>query len=242
MGYYSIPLTANETQTIDVSGSLILVDSIDGAAGVDITPVRNGTPQRTMPGRKTAFKYRVGYDAVQLRATADCTVSIFLTTDDVSLGFTDGAQVNVLGAVAITNAADARVPVDLSGGTINLTAENVGISNTIDNPVPVKVGNDDDEAVVVRQQSLTTIVDHTAATINTGPAQLLVSDPTFRSLRVRNASQSAVVVIGGPAVSLASATIELQPGDVWVEEHAPGAAWYATSDTAAADVRVMGVK
>lgn len=242
MGYYRIPLAANETQTIDVPGTLILVDSIEGAAGVDITPIRNGTPQRTMPGRKIAFKYRVAYDAVQLRAPANCTVSIFLTTDDVSLGFADGAQVNVLGTVAVANSPDQRVPVDLAGGTVTVSASNVGINNTPENPVPVAVKNDDTNPLVVRQQPLATLVDHVAATINAGAAQLLVSDPTFKRLRVRNASAAAIIAIGGTSVSIANAAILLQPGDMWCEDDAAGAAWYAVSDVGGADVRVMGVK
>jgi hypothetical protein len=50
------------------------------------------------------------------------------------------------------------------------------------------------------------------------------------------------VAIGGAAVTMANAAIILRPGDIWVEDDAPGAAWYAVADTAGADVRVMGVK
>jgi hypothetical protein len=230
MAYYRIPLQANKAYRLDVPGTIILVDGIDGAAGVDITPILNGTPQRTMPSRKTAFKYRTPYDAVELQAAADCTVAIFLTTNDVSLGFADGAQVNVAGGVSILNAADERVPVDLAGGVVNVTATNVGISNTNANPVPV------------RSQTLNTLVDHLPAVINTGAAQLLINDATLQRLRIRNAHATALLALGGPAVTLANAAIVLQPGDSWLEDDAAGAAWYATSDTNGTDVRVMGVK
>jgi hypothetical protein len=41
---------------------------------------------------------------------------------------------------------------------------------------------------------------------------------------------------------MANAALILEPGDTWAEDDAAGAAWYAVSDIAGADVRVMGVK
>jgi hypothetical protein len=230
MAFYSIPLKAGVPHVQEVAGALILVDGIDGAAGVDITPIVNGSRQVTMPGRKAGFKYRTQYDAVELVAAADSQVRVFLTTNDVTLGFTDGAQVNVLGAVQVTNGPDVRVPVDIAGGTVTVTADNVGINNT------------DDLAIPVRHQSLKTIVDHAPVVINTGAAQSLINDATFAKLRIRNADDVAMVAIGGIGVTLANATILLPPGAVWVEDDAAGAAWYAVSDTDGADVRVIGMK
>jgi hypothetical protein len=43
-------------------------------------------------------------------------------------------------------------------------------------------------------------------------------------------------------VTLANAAIRLLPGDVWVEDDAPGAAWFAVSDTAATMVQIQGLK
>lgn len=230
MAYYSIPLKAGVAHVQDVPGSLILVDGIDGAAGVDVTPIVNGSRQVTMPGRKAGFKYRTQYDAVELVAAADCQVRIFLTTNDVTLGFTDGAQVNVIGAVQVTNGTDKRLPVDLAGGTVTVTADNVGINNTNANAIPT------------RRQALATFVHVNAVAINTGAAQALVSDATLRRVCIRNASASASVAIGGAGVTLANAAIVLGPGDVWTDDESAGAAWFATSDQNGADVRVMGAK
>lgn len=227
MGFYRFRLKANEAQVLEVAGSLILVDAIDGAAGVDITPMLNGSRAHKMPGRRVAFRYRTPYDAVELRADADCTVAIFLTNSDVSLGFTD--QVNVQGSVMLTNGDDSRVPVDIGGGTVNVTASNVGVSNT------------DAQAVPVRRKKLGTLAHKPAITVNDGAAQLVVAEAGYNSLRFRNASESHVIALGGVGVTMANAAIVLQPGDMWVEEDAPGAAWYATSDADGADLRVMGM-
>jgi hypothetical protein len=132
--------------------------------------------------------------------------------------------------VAITNGDDQRVPVDIAGGAVTVTASNVGINNADANAVPV------------RNQALDTIVDHSPSAINTGAAQLLVNDSTYRLLRIRNASNTQVIALGGAAVTLANAAIILQPGDTWEETAAAGAPWYATSDANGADVRVMAVK
>lgn len=97
-------------------------------------------------------------------------------------------------------------------------------------------------ALPMQRQALSTITHFAPVVINTGAAQALVSDATQRTLRIRNASASATVYLGGPAVTAANAAIVLAPGALWIEEEAPGAAWFATSDTAGASVAIMGVK
>jgi hypothetical protein len=229
MAYYSIPLKAGVPHVQDVAGSLILVDGIDGAAGVDVTPILNGSRQVTMPARKAGFKYRTQFDAVDLVAAVDCQVRIFLTTNDVSLGFTDGAQVNVLGSVQVTNGADQRLPVDLANGTVNVTADNVGINNTNNTAIPM------------RNQALSVLVDLAAAVVGVAAASVS-NDATLRRLRFRNESAAARVGLGGAGVTMAKAAIIIGPGEMWIEDDAAGANWYAVSDTAGADLRMVGVK
>jgi len=79
--------------------------------------------------------------------------------------------------------------------------------------------------------------------ISTGVAQGISNDATLKRLRIRNASTNgAVVAIGGAAVTLANAAIVLQPGEVWMEDDAAAAAWYAVSDVNGASVCLMGMK
>lgn len=230
MSYYQFRLQAGVPFRVNVSGKLILVDDVDGAAGVDITPIRGGSNQRTMPKRKKAFKFWIDYDAIELQADAACTVSMFLSFTDVSLGFADGALVNVAGGVSVLNGPDSRVPVDVAGGVVNVTADNVGVSNTDANPVPVKL------------QAFANLVHLPAVAVNTGAAQAVVADATLKRLRLRNESSTARIAVGGAGVTMANAAIILEPGDTFIESDAAGASWFAVSDTNGASLRVMGVK
>ena len=168
-----------------------------------------------------------------LQATADGTVEFIVTDGDVHSQFDDAET--IIGnedaqAIPIRAKAGERIPVEIGGSTVEVTADNVGINNDNANAIPVQ------------QQALGTIVHKVPVVINTGAAQALVSDATLKRLVVRNASASATIAIGGAGVTLANAAIVLAPGDMWAEPDAAGAAWYATSDTNGADVRVMGVK
>ncbi len=166
-----------------------------------------------------------------------------------------------LSSIRINNTVAQPIPV-LFGGTVAPVLGVVTIDNTNDEAIPVlqkpgevfsvNVSNSDAQALPVQQkaggvfavqvQALPSIVHRPAAVIGTGAAQLLVSDATYKRLRVKNASAAARVAIGGAGVTLATAAIVLEPGDMWTEDDAAGAAWYAVSDVAAADVRVMGLK
>jgi len=218
MAYYSIPLKAGVPHLQEIPGALILVDGVDGAAGVDITPITSGSRQVTMPARKAGFKYRVQFDSVELVAAADCQVRIFLTTNDVTLGFTDGAQVNVVGSVLVSNGDDNRVPVDLASGSVTVTASDVGINN-----------------------KLTVLTHFPVANVGTVAASV-VNDVTQKRLRFRNTHATAVIALGAAGVTVANAAILLNPGDVWTEDDAPGANWSAISDTANASLAIMGMK
>ncbi len=230
MAYYKIPLTAGVSHVQDAPGSLILVDGIDGAAGVDVTPIVNGSRQVTMPGRKAGFKYRTQYDAVELVAAADCEVRIFLTTNDVSLGFTDGAQVNVLGAVQVTNGVDKRLPVDLAGGTVTVNAANVGINNTNANPVPTRAAQG------------ATIGHVSPVAVGTVAVSALAASATRYSGRFRNVSTNGgKIALGGAGVTMANAVIILDAGQLWIETEGAAAEWYAISDKAGSSLAVMGV-
>lgn len=218
MSLYQFRLKAGVPLQAQIVGKLILVDSTGEAETVDIIPMRGGQEGRPLTGRQKAFKCWTDYDAIVLRAEVDCTVALFLSSTDVSLGFADGALVNVRGSVSIENDPVNPIPVTMQGGVVEVTATNVGINN-----------------------NLTTITDFAPVVVGT-EATALISDPTQKRLRIRNADTSAVVAIGGAGVTLEKAAVQLLPGDVWNEEDAPGATWYAISDTVGAKVQIQGVK
>lgn len=228
--FYTFRLKAGVEFQAPVSGKLILVDDIGAADGIDITSMIANAAGRTMPNRKKAFKCWTDYDALILRAPVDCTVAMFLSDKDVSLGFADGALVNVVGEVNIGNNVASRVPVDIAGGNVELTATNVAINN------------DDSTAIPVRQKTGKTVANLPSVVVGTGAAVLLVSDESLMRLRIRNASDAATVAIGGEGVTMDTAAIQLTPGAMWIEDVAPGAAWYAVADTDETKVQLQGIK
>lgn len=231
MAYYRFQLQAGVAMRAQVAGRVILLDDLGGASGVDITPNYGGRDLPTMPGRQKAFKFMEPFDSVTLMAAVDCNVGIFLSASDVSLGFTSGSSVSVSGGqLTIANDGTQRVPVDLAGGNVNVNAVNVGINNDNTKPIPVQ------------NQALSVLNHPAAVAVNKGAAQQLIADPTLKRLRFRNLHDTAVVVIGGPTVTLGNAAIRLQPGEMWLEDDAPGATWHATSDTDGATLAIMGVK
>lgn len=230
MSFYTVKLAANKSIVLTVAGSVILVDDLGGAPGIDIMPSYGGRDLPKMPNRKKAFKFSEPFDAVTLTAPVDCTVALFLSKNDVDLGFADGSLVNVSGEVSITNTAGSRVPVDIGGGNVSVNAANVGINNTDANAVPV------------RAAAMTVLSTLAAKVINTGAAQVVSNDATLKSLCLRNTSTGAVIALGAADVTLANAAITLQPGEMWIEDQAAGAAWYATSDTNGATLTGMGKK
>lgn len=107
----------------------------------------------------------------------------------------------------------------------------------------VTITNNNANALPTQLQALSTITDVAAVTIaNANTLIALIADPTQRILRIRNGHATATLYIGGAALSIANAAIVLNPGDLWIETEAAGAAWYAISDTANCNVQIQGLK
>jgi hypothetical protein len=233
MKSYSEFLAAGIPVKLAIGGKLLYVQRSQAGAVLDITFHSGaGTQGVTSVGKGFKAGPVGGFEQITFKAAEDGVVEFIVTDGDVSAQFDDASTIigNDDGqAVPIRIPQGTRLPVDLAGGTVNVNASNVAINNT------------DATAVPVRQQALKTVVDHDPTSIGT-VAKLLVNEPTFRRLYIRNAHATAVVALGGPAVTMANAAIVLQPGDTWNEDAAAGAAWYVVSDTAATDVRVTGVR
>lgn len=258
MSYQSIPLLAGKPYRLDSPGVLLLIDSPGIAGGIDVQLVRGGQALAVMPNRKAAFRHVGAFDGVILTAEVDTTAGFFISFDDVNLGLSDSSAVSIPQGVSITNPPGAPIPVTFSQQIVPLGSVKINNADAEAVPVVQKVGGSfiveqkaaasftvEQKAAAVfttQAEKLTNIVDHTPAVIGTGAATLLISDATYKRLRVRNASATARVALGGAALTMANAAIILEPGDTWVEDDAAGAAWYAISDTAATDVRVLGIK
>lgn len=231
MSLYTFNLKAGQEFHRVVIGKVILVDSTGEAESITIKAMRGSQEVAVLPERQKAFKCWIDYDSIIMKASVNCTVRLFLSMTDVSLGFADGANVNVRGGVSIENDPNNRVPVDIGGGVITVTADNVGINNGNASPVPIQY------------QALATLAGKPAVVVNTGAAQAVLADATLKRVVFRNGSTNgARIGLGAAGVTMATAAIVLQPGETWVETDAAGAAWHAVADINGADLRMMGVK
>lgn len=185
-------------------------------------------------GRGVKVRPEGGFDKVAIVNVSASPVEVeaFICAGDVDVQIATGLQVTV------DNASANPVPVMTPSGAPLAVA----FAGTVE-PVlgVVTVDNNNDEAIPVQQQALSTIVDKAPVTVGTS-VTALVSDATLKRLRVRNSHDSGVVAIGGAGVTLVNGAIQLQPGDTFIEEDAAGAAWYAISDTENTVVQVQGLK
>lgn len=92
----------------------------------------------------------------------------------------------------------------------------------------------------VKTALATTIDDVAAVAVGVAATLLLAADATRRAVRVLN-NGTADIYLGGAGVTTANGCIKLVPGALWVEDDAPGAAWYAISGTAGQNVRVQAL-
>jgi hypothetical protein len=141
-------------------------------------------------------------------------------------------------SVEVVNTTGNPVPVAVQSGTINMTATNVGVSNTSANPVPVSIVSEPGQPFLVTPTQASTVAENAALGI-AATVGALIAAGTRRAFRVRNAGTGVLAIGGNAALTVATAAIVLNPGDVWEETLIPQAAWYAISDvgtTAAVEV------
>lgn len=156
----------------------------------------------------------------------------------------------VLGVVTVDNTNAEAIPVMQKPGEVF----EVHVNNAVPMAVSLtetKINNSDAQAVPVvpKAGAVFGVKDvQCGAIVNIAPvsaglaAVALVADATLRRLRVRNGHATATIAIGGAGITLANAAIVLEPGDIWNETDAAGAAWFVVSDTAATPVQMQGLK
>ena len=227
MAYYRFQLQAGVALRANVPGRVILIDDLGGAPGLDVMPNYGGRDLPNMPDRKKAFKFMEPFDGVTLKAAVDCNVGLFLSASEVSLGFADGSAVSVSGQVAITNGVAQRVPVDIGGGTVTVTADNVGINNSDAAAIPVRVPAG--QTLPTKTYMAQTIANGVPVAVGAAAGALVAADVARRGLRVKNVGANAVA-LGGAGITFGEAVIVVQPGETWYESEAAGAAWYCTCD------------
>ncbi len=223
-----VKVVANQEVPDSEGGTLLVLQSLSAGEEVEITWLdargsRAGTVKGVTPGRKyrpgfTFSGYLVkGTEAADARfiiaggdADAELAESTVLVTNDSA----NAVPVD-LGAVVVAD----RVQVDIGGGAINVTADNVGL-------VPNGVSISEPAAVAVTD-ALTAV---------------LAADADALSVRLYNQGPDPVA-IGGAGLTWAKRAVVLEAGDSFVEEVAAALALSAICDAGgAATLGVQVVK
>lgn len=103
----------------------------------------------------------------------------------------------------------------------------------------IKIGHSDGTAgtaritgdVAATIKGASSVLNQPMLTVNTVEVLVATARADRIGLRVLNAGASTLY-IGAPGLNVADAVIALQPGEIWLEHEAPGAAWVAISSQA----------
>lgn len=228
-------LSVNDVQLGGTAGGNVVVP--DGVSVVN--DLAHSIPV-TLTSSSNTTPIPVSLASIRVNNTADQAIPVNFA----------GTVEPVLGVVTIDNSDAEAIPTRQKPGEVF----EVHVNNAVPMAVSLtetKINNSDAQAVPVvpkvgavfsvKDVQCSTIVD--IAPVSAGLAAVaLVADATLRRLRVRNGHATAIIAIGGAGITLASAAIVLEPGDIWNETDAAGAAWFVVSDTAATPVQMQGLK
>jgi hypothetical protein len=185
-----------------------------------------------MPCTGNGFSYESGTST-----TNNAYIIVKPGTGGTEIRLKPGQKVNDIGAQGVWLITAEDPTATITGYVV------IGDGKFADDNNVVTLGSSTNAAALpVKKQTLSTLTVIGPVTINTGAAQALVSDATQQQLRIRNTHATATLYVGPVGVTAANAAVVIPPGGMWIEEEAPGAAWYATSDTNATSVAILGLK
>lgn len=229
MSYHKITLKAGIPFRRDIIGRLLLIDDCGVAGKVDVQMLVAGSADVVMYDRRAGFRRVAAFEGVILTSAVDTVVKLFLAMEDVQLGVNE---------LEISNPADNPVNV-LFAGTVNPVLGVVTVDNTDAEAIPIqqKVGHvfqvEQASEVDARLYQAAVVTNVAPLAVTAVAGVMLAASATRRGFRVKNNGANAVA-IGGAGIVFADAVVLIQPGETWNENEAPGAAWYAICDAAAA--------
>jgi hypothetical protein len=348
-----VTLTPGLPSQFQMKGTVLQILSSGNSAGLTVQFIKGSQVAYTLEDVLTGWKITPpgGFDSITIESATGDTISGIITGGDVDIQIlTLNAEIVNSSAnpvpvslvsepgqpvqVSITGVTSGNpLPVAIDGGTLTLTATNVGINNTSANPVPVQLqtdaeaspipvsgtvtignaagspvpvslvsepgapvavtitGSTDATAIPVQAQPIATTptdltplaitggnpwAQSTAYAVNAyaqangnlykcttagtsaasgaGPAAttagiadgsavwayqstasvaLVAASAARKGLRFRNQGPGQIALTAAAATMFQNAAVVLQVGDVWNENEAPGAAWFATSNASA---------
>ncbi|MFL6675882.1 MAG: hypothetical protein ACJ8LG_21645 [Massilia sp.] len=213
----------------------------------DFTVAANGSREISAPGR--FVYYRAGTTPLiaggntpsangnqEIKLTAGTTGASVVLMPGQSLRLpADEKQPSVWRVANSKNSEQITGQIIVGEGDFNDNAINSVVSLTTGSVL-------NNAALPMQKQAWSTITTFAPVVINTGAAQLLVSDNTQRALRIRNTHPTATIYLGDVNVTAANAALAIGPGQLFLEDEAAGAGWYATADVNGVTVAIQGLK
>jgi hypothetical protein len=259
-------LQAGVPVPVHVAGTVLLLQEADQGNALTLQFSIGGAISATVDnmGAGARIAPQGGFTSVTVSSAVAGQVVFIITRGDIEIQL---SQVNTLVtntdalAVPVRTPDGTRLAVDIGGGTVSVTADNVGINNTPANPVPVSIISEPGAPfavngtvnignaagapvpvagnVTVTPSQAATVTDAAALAVaaynGASPNQVHIRTAgACRALRIGNPlTSTGKLYIGGAGITPSNAVIVLQPGDLWNETDAPQLDWYATSDTGA---------
>lgn len=209
MPHISISLKAGKPtrQTVGLA-RFLTVQSLGGAAGVDVDIEVSGLARETVPNVRERDHIAVGepgFEALTFTAPVDCTIDVIASLIDVRLNNAEGAgvQATIVG------------PLPLSVVTSR--------GNAPANPFFVT-------GITYSDTPAASIVDRAAVAVTDAGAVVLPADATRLQALIANIGDDSVA-LGAPGITWAKRANVLYPGDsVIVDSKGAALAWSAITD------------
>ena len=241
-------LLPGESKSLNIAGSTFILYDLGGAPGVDIALLRNGSSFISAANVQRGLTLSpigsfTGVSIGNPDSVAHTVRAWILKDGEGSVTFADNLTVSgasIAGAVGITNTDANPVPVKIDGGDVIISgpitvSNEVEIKNDSGNPIPVNIVG---AGVTVALTQAGTLTEHGGFAITASLAAVLPALAGRKLARFANTG-AVPVALGGAALSFAGAVIVLQPGDMWSDNDAAPAAWYAVTATGAGALTIQ---
>jgi hypothetical protein len=136
-------LTPGAPTPFQVKGTVLQITSSGNSAGLQLDFYQGGRIAYTVKGALTGWKLKPtgGFDGIAITSATGDTIGGIVTTGDV--------DITIVGSTVVENTVANPVPVNIAGGSVNVTASNITVANTSADPVPVSLVSDPEGSLPV---------------------------------------------------------------------------------------------
>lgn len=219
MQTYDERIAPGSALKITITGSIFYIKSCLAGEVLTVEFLNGSAHGAKVQGVGKGFKASPAtrFDGVQITSTVDTQVEFIISDGEIDFAFNTDE-------IIIGNDDSKALPVRVPAGQ----------------RLPVSLDSSINIGVVSVENNLTVIVD--SAPVEVGQVATIISnDPALKKLRMKNVSNLAMIMIGGPGVALGS-PIVLNPGDTYFEDDAAGATLYAIANMPGALLQLQGLK